>query len=172
MIRYEKDRVFIGKNFQNQNSNVTTTDLTLKQMFDTISKLVFWTRWDLRVGIERMGESFMEIFVINWWRKNHQSSARDSVRLFSLCIEDPSTSGIHRSLEEKDRMDHMCSKLQRFWRNQWRADRIRGEHLSRILIRCSSAVKSKVYCTDWEKHQKISQEEFYLCRFSTTFPVV
>ena len=38
-------------------------------------------------------------------------------------------------------------------------------------IRCSSAKKSKVYCTDWEKHQKISQEEFYLCRCSTTFPV-
>ena len=32
-------------------------------------------------------------------------------------------------------------------------------------------VKSKVYCTDWEKHQKISQEEFYFCRCSTTFPV-
>ena len=38
-------------------------------------------------------------------------------------------------------------------------------------IRCSSVKKSKVYCTDWEKHQKISQEEFYLCRCSTTFPV-
>ena len=31
--------------------------------------------------------------------------------------------------------------------------------------------KSKVYCTDWVKHQKISQEESYLCRCSTTFPV-
>ena len=38
-------------------------------------------------------------------------------------------------------------------------------------IRCSSAKKSKVYCTDWEKHQKFSQEEFYSCRCSTTFPV-
>ena len=38
-------------------------------------------------------------------------------------------------------------------------------------IRCSSATKSKVYCTDWEKHRKISQEEFYLCRCSTTFLV-
>ena len=28
--------------------------------------------------------------------------------------------------------------------------------------------KSKVYCTDGEKHQKFSQEEFYLCRCSTT----
>ena len=31
--------------------------------------------------------------------------------------------------------------------------------------------KSNVYCTDWEKHQKISLEEFYSCRCSTTFLV-
>ena len=42
---------------------------------------------------------------------------------------------------------------------------------SQDSIRCSSATRSKVYCTDWEKHQKISQEEFYSCRCSTTFPV-
>ena len=34
-----------------------------------------------------------------------------------------------------------------------------------------SEKKSKVYCTDWEKHQKISQEESYSCRCSTTFLV-
>ena len=42
---------------------------------------------------------------------------------------------------------------------------------SQDLIRCSSVTKSKVYCTDWEKHQKISQKEFYSCRCSMTFPV-
>ena len=42
---------------------------------------------------------------------------------------------------------------------------------SQDSIRCSSPTKSKVYCTDWEKHQKISQEEFYSCRCSTTFPM-
>ena len=42
---------------------------------------------------------------------------------------------------------------------------------SQDSIRCSSVKKSKAYCTDWEKHQKISQEEIYLCRCSTTFPV-
>ena len=30
--------------------------------------------------------------------------------------------------------------------------------------RCSSAVKSQIYWADYEKHQKPSQEEFYLCR--------
>ena len=42
---------------------------------------------------------------------------------------------------------------------------------SQDSIRCSSAKKSKVYCTGWEKHQKISQEEFHSCRCSMTFPV-
>ena len=42
---------------------------------------------------------------------------------------------------------------------------------SQDSIRCSSATKSKVYWADWEKHQKISQEEFFSCRCSTTFPV-
>ena len=42
---------------------------------------------------------------------------------------------------------------------------------SQDSILCSSAKKSKVYCTDWEKHQKISQEQFYSCRCSTTFLV-
>ena len=36
--------------------------------------------------------------------------------------------------------------------------------------RCSSAVKSQIYGATWEKHQKLSQEEFSLCRCSTTFP--
>ena len=37
--------------------------------------------------------------------------------------------------------------------------------------RCSSAVKSQIYWATWEKHQKLSQEEFSLCQCSTTFPV-
>ena len=46
--------------------------------------------------------------------------------------KDPSKSGIQWSLEEKDRMDHIFSKLQRLWRNQWRAHWIRVEHVPRI----------------------------------------
>ena len=42
---------------------------------------------------------------------------------------------------------------------------------SQDFRRCSSATKSKVYWADWEKHQKISQEAFYSCRCSTTFPL-
>ena len=56
-------------------------------------------------------------------------------------------------------------------------DRIDGEpmefecNISKDSIRCSSATKSKNHCTDWEKHQKISQEEFYVCQCSMTLPV-
>ena len=42
---------------------------------------------------------------------------------------------------------------------------------SQDSIRCSSVIKSKIYWADWEKHQKISHEEFYLCQCSTKFPV-
>ena len=41
--------------------------------------------------------------------------------------------------------------------------------MSQDSQRCSSAVKS--IPGTWEKHQKLSQEEFSLCQCSTTFPV-
>ena len=34
--------------------------------------------------------------------------------------------------------------------------------------RCSSVIKSVVYLATWDKHQKPSQEEFYLCPCSMT----
>ena len=37
--------------------------------------------------------------------------------------------------------------------------------------RCSSVVKSMIYRATWDKHQKLSQEESYLCRCSMTSPV-
>ena len=57
--------VFMGKNYQkNCHSIVNTTNLTLKQMFDISTKLV--SEQDLRIGNNWLGESFMEISVINW----------------------------------------------------------------------------------------------------------
>ena len=87
----------MGKNFQdNQNSIVNTTDLTLKKMFDISSKLV--TEQDEISGLETIGwEKIMDISVINWWWKKHQSSTHKSLRLFRFCIvflEDASESGI------------------------------------------------------------------------------
>ena len=102
--------VFMGKHYQNNNHSIAnTTDLTLKQMFDISTKLV--SEQDEISGLEtiRWEKTFMEISVINWLRKSHQSSARESLRLLRFCVvpwKDPSTSGIQRILEEKDRMDH------------------------------------------------------------------
>ena len=60
--------VFMRKNYQNNCHSITdTTDLTLKQMFDTSTKLV--SEQDEISGLETinwLGESFMEIPVINW----------------------------------------------------------------------------------------------------------
>ena len=51
--------------------------------------------------------------------------------------------------------------------SQWNSSGI----FSQDSIRCSSVRKSNVYCSDWMRHQRISQEESYLCRCSMTFPV-
>ena len=60
--------VFMGKNCMNNcQSIVNKTDLTLKQMFDISTKLV--SEQDEISGLETinwLGESFMEISVINW----------------------------------------------------------------------------------------------------------
>ena len=57
--------VFMGKNYLNNcHSIVNTTDLTLKQMFDISTKLV--SEQDEISRNNWLGESFMEISVINW----------------------------------------------------------------------------------------------------------
>ena len=60
--------VFMGKNYQNNCQSIANTiDLTLKQMFDISTRLV--SEQDEISGLETinwLGESFMEILVINW----------------------------------------------------------------------------------------------------------
>ena len=51
--------------------------------------------------------------------------------------------------------------------SQWHSSGI----FSQDSTRCSPVKKSNVCCWDWMRHQRISQEESYLCRCSTTFPV-
>ena len=67
-------------------------------------------------------------------------------------------------------MDHNFSKLQRLWRNQWRANVMRVEYFPRMqpvaVLRWS-----QVYCTDWERHKKISLEESCSWRRPTTLLV-
>ena len=57
----------------------------------------------------------MEISVINWWRKNHQSSAHKGLRLFGFCIvswEDPKNS---ESNEAWRRKIEWITSSQSFW---------------------------------------------------------
>ena len=54
-----------------------------------IYKIGVWTRWDLWIGNNWLGKSFMEIFVFDWWKKKHQSSAHTEVYVISdsvLCL--------------------------------------------------------------------------------------
>ena len=82
---------------------------TLKQMFDISSKLV--AEQDEISGLETIGRekhSWKDERIINLQRTKFYVFS-DSV----LCLGNPSKSGIQRSLEEKDRMNHIFSKLQR-----------------------------------------------------------
>ena len=78
--------VFMGKNFLNTCQSIANTkDLTLKHMFDTS------TRWCLSKmrSLDWFWESVMEILVNDWWRKNHQSSTHEGLRLFRFCPRTP-----------------------------------------------------------------------------------
>ena len=109
--------ICMGKNFQNnQNSIVNTADVTLKQMFDISEKLV--AEQDEISGLDAIGwekHSWKYLSLIGDERIINLQ--RTKVYVFSesnkLVMKDPSKSGIQRSLEEKDRMDHIFSKLQR-----------------------------------------------------------
>ena len=67
MVVTMESAIFMGKNFQNnRKSVVNTADLTLKQNVRHICEIGVGTRGDLRFGDDWLGESFMEIYVINW----------------------------------------------------------------------------------------------------------
>ena len=82
----------------------------------------------------------------------------DSVLCLGKIHENPP---IKRCMGTKIRMDQNILRntetLTESMVSQWNSTGI----FSQDSIRCSSVKKSKVYCTDCEKHQKISQEEFY-----------
>ena len=135
----------------NQNSIMNTSDLTLKKIFDISAKLVSEQDKIFKVDSIQWEKTLMEISVIDWWRNNHQSSTRESLRLFRFCgcVLDRSINiQMQRSLEGKDWMDHNWSKLQRLWRNQWRADWIRLEHFPRIHHVAALWLKSQIYWAD------------------------
>ena len=110
---------FMGKNFSTIQSFVKNfEDLTLKQMFDVTAQLV--NNQDEINGLDKIPveKQFLEISVIDWWRKNHQSSTHECLRLVGVCVvprKGSSTSWIQRSLEEKGCRNPSREKLQRLW---------------------------------------------------------
>ena len=125
-------------------------------------------------GQNSVWEEFLDTSVINWWWNSHQSSKHKSPCILRFCVvsrKGSSTSRIQRSLEEQSCRSPSREKLQRLWCYQRRVDWIRVEHFPQDSQRCSSVIKSVIFWAIWDKHQKLSQEEFYLCRCSMTSPV-
>ena len=167
--------VFMGKNYQNNcHSIVNTTDLTLKQMFDISTKLVSEqdeiSRLDT-IGWEHHSWKYLSLIgderIINLQRTKVYVFS-DSVLCLGKIFENPP---IERCMGTKIGMVKIFFKITETstesTASQWNSSGI----FSQDSIRCSSVKKSNVYCSDWEKHQTISQEEFSLCQCSTTFPV-
>ena len=102
---------FMGKNLStNENFIKNFEDLTLKQMFDVTAQL--GNNGLDKIQWEKVSSTRLPLIgdepVINL--------QRGKLYVFSnsvLSWKDSSKHGIQRSLEEKDRMDHIVSKLQR-----------------------------------------------------------
>ena len=161
--------VFMGTNYLNNcHSIVNTTALTPPTNVRHIYEIGVRTRWDLRFGDNWLGESIMEIPVIDWWRKCFQSSAHEGLRLFWFCIVswvDTRKSIIERCMGAKIRMDQIFSKLQKLWQNRRRANGIRVEFLPRIRY-VAAQWRSQTFIVEirWDTRE-ISQEESYSCRW-------
>ena len=114
-------------------------------------KIGVWTKWDLRIGNNLLGESFVEIPVINWWRKSHQSSTHESLRLFGFCVvpwEESRKHSIERCMGTKIgdgwNLLENTETLTQLMVSQWNSSGL----FSQDSIRCSSMKKSTVYCSD------------------------
>ena len=166
--------VFMGKNYQNNcHSIANTTDLTLKQMFDISTKLV--SEQDEISGLETIGwenHSWKYLSLIGDERIINLQRTKvyvfsDSVLCLGKILQNPESNETW-----KQRLGWI--KSSQSYRN---FDRIDGEPTEfewNIFpgfdtLQLSDKVKSLLYRL--EKHQKFSQEEFYSCRCSTTFPV-
>ena len=167
--------VFMEKNFQdNQNSIVNTTDLTLKKMFDISAKLV--AEQDEisgleTIGLEKHSWTFMSLIgderIINLERAKVYVFS-DSVLCLGKIHQYPN---FHESC--KDRIEWITTSQS--YRDY---DGISGEPTEfewnifpgfDTLQLCD---KVKSLLSRLGGTPENSQEEFYLCRCSTTFPVV
>ena len=137
---------FMGKNFQNnQNSIVNTADLTLKQMFDISAKFV--TEQDEISSLETIGwekHSWKYLSLIGDERIINLQ--RTKVYVFSdsvLCL-----GRIHQNPESNKAWEQRIGWItsSQSYRNFDGINRLNSSGTSsQDSIRCSSAVKSKIY---------------------------
>ena len=134
-VNRENDQVRKNRNEFQMLQNMERNILWLGECSWHIHKIGVWTRWDLRIGNNWLGESFMETPVISSWRKSHQSSTHEGLRLFGLCVvswEDSRKPSIERCMGTKIGMVQIISGIQKLWQNRRWADGLRVEHVPRI----------------------------------------
>ena len=163
----------MGKNFQdNQNSIVNTADLTLKQMFDISAKLV--AEQDEISNLETIGgekHSWKYLSLIDDERIINLQRAK--VYVFSdsvLCLG--------KTHQNPDANEARKKRIERITTSQSYRDYdgISGEltqfewNIFPGFTTLQLYGKVRDLLSRLGETQKISQEEFYLCRCSTTFP--
>ena len=100
-----------------------------------ICKIGVRTRWNLWSGNNWLGKSFMEVFVIDWWRKSCQSSAHKSLRLLRFCIvplKDEREPPNKRCMGRQIGVVQKFTGIQRLGQNWRRANGIRVEYFPKI----------------------------------------
>ena len=155
--------VFMGKNCQNNcHSIVNTTDLTLKQMFDTSTRLV--SEQDEISGLETIGwenHSWKYLSLVGNKDLSIFSAQRSTSFQILYCVLVRYTRTPNRTMHGKKDWDgskHLrnTETLTESTASQWNSSGI----FSQDSIRCSSAKKSKVYCTDWRNTRKFHRKNY------------
>ena len=162
-----------GKNFQDiQNSIMNTSDLTLREMFDISAKLV--SEQEEINNVDNLFEKHSWKYLSLIGDETIINLQRTKVYVFSdsvLCL-----GKVHQHPESKEAWKKRIEGIttDQSYRDY---DGINGEPTEFEWNIFPGFTTLQLYgeVTDLlsrlEKHQKLSQEEFYLCRCSTTFLV-
>ena len=130
-----------------------------------ICKIGVWTRWDLWIGNNwLLVGKIIHGNICLWLVKKessifnaHRSTSFQILWCLSLTRLTPlSTSQPSSCLSSSSPSSTSTSSSRSSTRRSWKT--------------CAT-LQSQIYWADWEKYQTLSQEEFFLCRCSTTFPV-
>ena len=126
-----------GKDYSSDNlhSIKNTEDLTMKQMFDMSEKLITEQSDKLWNKYNQLGRLFLEVFIIGWWWRSHQSLAHKGLRIFRFCImlwKDEREPTIKYCMGRQIDVVPKFTRIQDVGQNWCWANGIRVEHLPRI----------------------------------------